>query len=347
MSEKTKTRWFVCAALFFLFAAFCLSDKAFSSDEFTRVGQANTTGTIKEFHLTAPANLAGRVNLEVGEEDVCSVEFECWAEAKNSKMAKEFTELVELHLETVDEVATLTLSTPRDAPWEGTNYAIRVNLDVYIPPDIVLETKPSSFELDITGPLKKAYIKNRYGNVQLEDVSEETDISGSYIQVEVENIEGPLDIETSYNSIRVRDADTRDGRAYLKTTYGKIEVEQFTGQLEASTVYSPIHCSGLSLLEGENQIRTMYSTIDLEIDQMEDCGLFVTNSYGNINLTVPEDLSARLRLSVGRGGKINTDRILIRPLVLDKTRLEGICGDGESNIGLQVNGIGRIQIEGR
>jgi len=347
MRVKARTFCFVFTLIFVFLAISSLLDFAFASEEYTRTAQANTSGEVREFRLITPTNLGGSVTLQVGDEDACSVEFECWARARNRKMAKEFTELVEMYLEAEDGVVTLKLITPRNAPWEGTNYAIKANLEIYVPPDIVVETKTRYFRMDISGPLTKVDVRNSYGEVRVAGVSEETSIDGSYIRVEVENIEGGLDIETSYNSIRVRDVDTKDGKAFLKTTYGKIEVEELVGQLEARTVYNPIHCSDITLLGGTNEITTVYSKIDLELEEIEDCRLTVSNSYGAINVTVPEDLSARLTLSVGRGGTINTDRILIRPLVLDKIRLEGICGDGDSEIELDMNGIGKILLRGR
>lgn len=348
LRKKLQTFWCFYVASFFLLTLFILSDIAFAFERYTRTSQAKVSGKgVEEFHLTAPRNLAGRIILQVGDEDVCLVEFECWARAKNRKMAKEFTELVEMNLEREEDVVTLKLSTPRNAPWEETNYGIGVTLDIYIPPDMVVETKTSGFDLDISGPLKKVYIKNRYGDIQLKDVFEETNISGAYNQVEVEDVEGDLDIETSYNSISVKDVDTKGRKAFLKTSYGKIEVENFSGQLEANTVYSPIHCSDLTLLGGTNEIKTVYSKIDLEFEELKDCELYVKNTYGNINVVVPRDLSARLTLTVGRGGKIHTNRILIKPLVLERTRLEGISGDGESEIELDINGIGKILVEGR
>lgn len=347
MTKRVRIPWVFFAAFFFFLVLFPLSDTAFAFDESTRVGQAETTGKIEEFRLTSPANLAGVLNLEVGEDDICSVDFECWARAKNRKMAQEFTELVEVNLEKIDEVVTLELATPRSAPWEGTNYAVKVSLDIYLPPDVVVETKTSSFELDISGPLRKTYIKNRYGSIELSDVSEETRITGSYNRVEVSELQGDLEIETSYNSISVEDVNTKGKRAFIKTSYGKIELEDFSGQLEAYTVYSPIYASNITLLGGRNEIKTVYSKVELELEGLEDAKLYVYNSYGNVDLAVPTDLSARLTLIVGRGGKINTDGILIKPQVLGKTRLEGICGDGDSEIEVDISGIGKIRLEGR
>lgn len=351
MRKKTKISCFfylIIISIIFLPGVFNWSDTAFAFERYTRTSEAKVSGEgMEEFHITAPANLAGKINMQVGEGDVCLVEFECWARAKNLKMAKEFTELVEVYVEREGEVVTLKLYTPGGAPWEGTNYGIGVTLDIYVPPDIVVESKSSGFDMDISGPLKKVYIRNRYGDIQLKDVSEETDISGTYNKVEVQDIQGNLEIETSYNLISVRDVNTKQGKAFLKTSYGKIEVEDFTGQLEANTVYSPIHCSGITLLGGPNEIKTVYSEIDLEFEEMKDCELYVNNTYGNINLWAPSDLSARLILTVGRGGKIEISGILIKPLALEKTKLEGICGDGDSDIELDIKGIGKILVEGR
>ncbi|UCB52204.1 MAG: DUF4097 family beta strand repeat protein [Candidatus Zixiibacteriota bacterium] len=347
MRAKLRTCCSFFIPILILLSIHSLSTLTIASEEYTRTATANTSGEVEEFRLIGPTNLGGSVTLQVGDEDACNVDLECWARARNRRMAEEFTELAEMHLDAENGVVTLRLVTPRDAPWEGKDYGIRANLDIYVPPDIVVEIKTRYFDMEISGPFKTVDIRNSYGEVQVVDVTEETTIDGSYSKVEVESVQGNLEIETSYNPIWIRDVDTKEGKALLKTTYGKIDVENLIGTLDASTVYNPIHCSGLTLLGGQNHIRTVYSKIDLEIDRMEDCGLSVTNSYGNINLTVPEDLSAHLRLSVGRGGTINTNRILIRPLVLDKTRLEGICGDGDSKIGLQVNGIGKILLEGR
>jgi hypothetical protein len=345
--KKLKFSWLLKSFVFLLVAGFVYGDFAWASDEYIRSGKANTTGVIKEFRLSSPPNLSGVANIEVWKDEGCNVEYECWARARNSRMAEEFTEMVEVRLETTNDMVTLTLDTPHDAPWEGTNYAIKITLDIFIPAQINLVTKTRGFQLDIAGPLRRVDIRNTYGEIRLTNVLEETAIDGSYNKVEVENIKGDLDIETSYNLISVENVDTDGGKAYLKTSYGKIEVDDFKGQLEAFTVYSPIQASNLILLGGANEIKTVYSEIDLQLDEIEDSRLYLSNSYGNIEIIVPEDLSARLALSVGRGGKINTDRILVKPEVIERTRLEGICGDGDSEIEVNISGIGKILVEGR
>lgn len=318
-----------------------------AAEDYTRSAEAEVSGKIRKFQLYTPGNLGGEVVIVTGEEDICQADFECWARAKNSKMAQEFTELVEMSMDITDQVATLRLTTPRDAPWEGSDYAIKTTLEVSIPSGIEVETKTRHFKLDISGPLEKVFVENDFGEILVVDVTEETSIRGTYNKVEVEELQGKVDIETSYNNIRAADIDTKGGLASFETIHAGVEVEDFTGQLQAKTAYAPLNLSHLNLIKGRNEITTMHSTINIELKEIEDSQLLVTNAYGNINLQAPEDLSAKLTFIVGRGGKIETNRIPIRPEVLQKTRLEGICGDGDSQIELEIEGIGRILLEGR
>ena len=344
----------LCVAEFFLgpvnwiFNDLVWARRGFGHEEYRLSSQLKVSAKgAKELHINAPNNLGGSINLQVWDEDNCLVKFECWARANTEKKAKDFVNMVDLDLEREEDLVELKLTTPHPALWEGTNYGIKANLDIFIPEDFILKTKTFSFDLDIRGPLKKVDIENKYGKTYVKDVSENTRIDGSYNKVDIENIQGDLKVNTSYNSIYARNVDTKRGKASFKTIYGKIDLEDIKGQIEAETIYSPIYASDIGLLGGVNKIQTVYSKIDLELEEIEECELYVKNTYGNINLSVPEDVSARWTLTVDRGGKIHTTGILITPTVLKKTRLEGICGQGESKIEINIDGIGKILLEGK
>lgn len=347
MRKGLKAPLFFCLLILCSLMFFSLSVVSWGSEEYVRSAQGNVSGEIAKLQLYSPGNLAGSVTIQTGDDKVCQVELECTARARNSKMAQEFTELVEMKLDMTDRVVTLRFTTPRNAPWEGTDYAIKVMLDVYVPPGIDVETKTRHFDLDVEGPLRQAFVENDFGDITVINISEETRISGTYNKVVVEDLQGTVDVETSANSIRAENIDTEGQGASFETNYAEIKVDDFSGQLRVVTSYAPLHLSGLNLIGGRNEIATSHSRIDLDLEGMEDSKLYVTNSYGNINLQAPEDLSARLIFTVGRGGKIETNRILIKPQILQKTRLEGICGEGDSEIEAKVDGIGRILLEGR
>jgi len=348
MRNQRIASYFLPTLLIILMGILIFSPPVLCSEEYTQNSQAQVSAKgANEFRLITPANLGGQVYLEVWDEDDCMVKFKIWARANTPEKAKKFADMVALDLDREKEVVNLNLTTPHPAPWEGSNFGINATLYIFIPHNFTIETKTQAFDLDITGPIQKIDIQSQYGNIQVSDISEETRITATYGQVDVENIRGGLNVETSYNSISVRNVETKDEKALLKTSYGKIDVERFEGQLEASTVYSPIDASDITLIDGTNMFKTVYSKIDLDIADIKDAQLYVQNTYGNVNLVVPEDLSARLKFTVGRGSKITTRGIIIRPTVLNQTTLEGICGEEESEIEIDINGIGQIQFEGR
>jgi len=327
---------------------FCFTAITFAVEDYTLTSQSKiSVRGADRFILTAPANLGGQIYLEVWDEEDCQVKSKVWAKANTQEKAQQFTGMVDLALERNDDLVTLKLTTPHPAPWEGSNFGIEASLYIFLPRNFEVETKTQGFDLDLSGPFTKVSIQNQYGDIQVSDVSKETNITGSYDQVEIKNIQGELNIETSYNSILAQDIDTKDNQAYLKTSYGKINVERFEGQLEANTVYGNIYASDITLRGGRNEIKTVYSKIELDLTEIEDATLFVNNTYGNIDVVASPDLSARLLLTVGRGGKIHTSGIIIQPTELNKTTLEGICGDGDSEIEISIEGIGQIVLEGR
>jgi hypothetical protein len=334
--------------LVFIPTFFCFSANTYAIEDYTLSSSAViSAGGADRFILTTPANLGGQIYMEVWDQENCQVKFKVWAKANTQEKARQFTDMVDLSLERNEDLVTLKLTTPHPAPWEGSNFGIEASLYIFLPRNFEVETRTHGFDLDFSGPFSKVDIQNQYGNIQVNDVSEETNITGSYDQVEVKNIQGELNIETSYNSILAQDIDTKDSQANLKTSYGKINVERFEGQLEANTVYGNIYASDITLRGGRNEIKTVYSKIELDLTKIEDATLFVNNTYGNIDVVASPDLSARLLLTVGRGGKIRTSGIIIQPTELNRTTLEGTCGDGDSEIEITIEGIGQIVLEGR
>jgi hypothetical protein len=344
--KRLRVPFLLCFSIFLLLFE-NTSATAASSEEYTRSASGNVAGEIKKLQLYTPGNLGGAVTIQTGEDEVCLVDMQCWARAKNQKMAQEVTELVEMKLDMTDQVVTLRLTTPRSAPWEGTDYGIKATLEVYVPSDIVVETKTRGFVLDISGPLDEVSVESDFGEIRLTEVSDRTEVSGTYNKVELENLRGQVDVETSYNSIRAVDIDTQGRMATFQTSYAGIRVEDLTGQLRAATSYAPVQVSGLELIGGRNQITTVHDRIDVSLTGMEESQLVLTNTFGDVDMQVPADLSVRLIFTVGSGGKIETDGILITPQVLQKIRLEGICGQGDSEIEADIQGIGRILLEGR
>jgi len=280
----------------------------------------------------------------------------------------------------------LRVLTPAKAPWEGKNESAGVNLSINVPPNFTIDSKSSFSTVDLIGPLAGAFIGNEYGDISVADVNGQIDINSSYSKIELSrivglvnieadysgiegndielrgargafstsygaveltNIKGSLEVNTSYNAISISQVDAGDGNIVLRTSYGRIDADDVIGELICETSFSNVNLRRLNLPRGLSSIETKYSTIDVEVASIGDAKLTINNTYNNVNLSLPQNVSARVSLMVDRGGKIHTRGFPIKPVSLDRNHLEGIIGDGRSLIEVTVDGIGEINLSGR
>lgn len=281
----------------------------------------------------------------------------------------------------------LRVLSPTKAPWEGKDAGVRVRLSIKVPSNFKINSNNSYSQISITGPLGDISVSNEFGAISASDIKGEVLIKTSYSDIKLEkivgdvdvqtsysnifaedvifsenpglfetnagmitlkNIKGPLEANTSFDSILASDLETSEGSIVLRTTYGKIEGRNISGELICETSYNPIELTDIAFTHGANSIATRYSPIKVNMNKiLNNARLTINNTYNSIDLMLPQDISTRLTLAVDRGGKIHTVGIPIKPLVIEKTRLEGLIGDGRALVELNVDGIGEINIKSR
>ncbi len=344
---KKLTAVFLASVLTLASFFFQTEKKAYALETYSTQKELRVSSSgVETLKVRTPKNLSGEILLHTwGKPDIL-VKYEKEIRASNVEKAKEFAQMVDVDLEKLEDEAELEINTPFRAPWEGKSYQVNLNLEFFVPEDLDLEAYTSNFDLAIYGPLKKVDLSSSYGKVVVEGVKENTQIKTAYGEVNVADINGEVDIETSYKPIRAERIDTKGRSAFLRTNHEKIEIEKFKGALEVETSYAPIIAKKLSLIDGENRLENLHSEIELEIDSFSSSELEIDNSFGDVNISLPPNSSFELSLSVGAGGKIHTRGLVITPKLIERTRLKGICGEGESLIEVFVNGIGEINLQG-
>lgn len=337
--------------LFFLFSNFTHPhiiwlNKAFaySYDEDSGTLKIAASGA-RELSLETPGNIRGKIRIQAWEKDEVIVEYEKESKADNQREARRFLELIEIDLDRSADIITLEISTSRHAPWEGTDKNARLNLDVFIPESFSLTCESRCFDYDISGPLMHVQIQSDYSRIHIEEVEGETNIETSYGGVEAKNLSGGVNIETSYGPILLTDVYAHNKTIYLETAYDKIDIIRVKGNIKARTNYSPILATDLELVDGASSFETVYNKIDLKMKELKDCDLYIENTYGNVSLGLPPDVSAEISFSIDPGGRIETSGLPILVESIDQTSLEGILGQGESKIEVDVGGIGKILLE--
>jgi hypothetical protein len=80
---------------------------------------------------------------------------------------------------------------------------------------------------------------------------------------------------------------------------------------------------------------------------MDEGQVVVTNRQEDVDISVPDSLSAFFTLSVDEGGVIKASNFSFTPDLVQRSRLSLQSGDGRADIRGSVKGSGNIYVRGR
>jgi hypothetical protein len=354
-----------------------------TSEESGKLTQATSGQTI--FAIQGSQNLNGSIKILSGSENEINLTYKKWARAGSESQAKQFLELIKLSLQPIENnKVTLSIDTPTQAPWQGSNYGVSLDIFIELPEKMKIEGDLHFMKLEVRGPFAAVTIKSEFSALSLEDIAGPIDIATTYAAInlagitgtikaetrngsieasdikvpmgsaifqntigtiKLSNISGPVEAYTTYSAINACDINAADGSVVLRTTYSPINASDVSGELVCETSFSPINLDDVALTHGQSKIETSYSPIIANFKEISDCQLFINTTYSNIGLELPPNTSSQIVANVDEGGKIHASDLPIIPTFLGATRLEGSLNDGQSRIELKVGGIGEINIE--
>jgi hypothetical protein len=338
------------------------------------------------FEIRGSRNLNGSIKIIPQQADEANVSYKKWAEADDKTQARLFLDLIDLKLVSEDDRTILSILTPSDSPWEGSDYHVSLDIIVLLPEKTRIVGDLHFMKFFVRGPFNGIDLKSGFSEIDLQDINGPVDIVTSFAAIRLTGINGSINAETrygaidasgirvplgsaifkntgqtiklsdikgpveaynSYSPIEASDIEDREGSLVFRTSYSPIKIENISGEIICETSYSPIDASNCKLLHGQSKFETSYSPINIKLSIADGSELFIYNSYNDINLAIPSSISAQLAATVDEGGRIHTSDLPIKPTFLDATRLEGRLGDGNGRIELKVSGIGSIDIEGQ
>lgn len=346
-----------------------------------------TVGGRSHFVIKADVNVSGKIQVISIQTANIRVSYKITARAESKTEANRYLDLVDIRLDTERyEKAFLEILAPSFVPWGGTNYSVNVDLLLEIPEKISIEGECRFMDIDIVGPFRDIELDCEHSSISLNKITGSAIVNTTNSEINIKSIKGDLRAETSNGPIYVEDAEIESGNALLETVNGEINLRKIQGSIEAYTTYSPIKAVDVDASEGSVVLRTNYAPIDVsnisgeiicetdyapitltnsssnhghskietsyapikaDFNTLENCDIYFLSEYNDIELILPAEVSARLVASVNKGGRIHTRGVGIKPVQLDPNRLEGILGDGDARIELNVNGVGNIEILGR
>lgn len=338
------------------------------------------------FEIRGSTNLAGVIRILSRQIGDVNITFDKWARASSEAESRRFLDLIDFKLRVIDDRVIFKILSPSHAPWEGSDHKIRVEIFVELPEKMSIEGESNFMQLNIGGPFQGVDMKSgfsavaverifgpveivtTYGNIQLHAIkgrlraeTQNGKIAASDIiipsgyallrsangMIRLENVQGPVEAYTSYAEIIAIDIEAPEGSVVLRTSYAPIKVRKVKGELICETSYGPVEVFEASLNHGHSRFETNHAPIVARFEEISNCEVYIANDYNNVDLSLPQDISAILVAGVGEGGRIYTRNLSLQPTVLDLTRLEAVLGDGDSRIEVKVSGIGSINVDGQ
>ncbi|MBN2281421.1 MAG: hypothetical protein JXQ65_12645 [Candidatus Marinimicrobia bacterium] len=193
-----------------------------------------------------------------------------------------------------------------------------------------------------------AKVSSRNGNIRLENVAGEAKVQGEFGEITIKNIDGNLNIRSQNGQITAENVmgnlhvDNSFAENILRDIHGTSEITSNNGKIILTHAFQPITISNsfaatvLSDISPQIKIETVNGDVKISELKSADIDIGISNSFGEIDLEIPENYQGSYDLSTNFG-KIYLDQISGDRTYYKKT------GDSEESIKL-VNTNGNIKI---
>ncbi len=341
---------FFCLILSLLFVSdtkaqqiFQVNDNLYKTREIKKTLPLSKESNIK---IQAAMGLSGSIKIETTEEDVATIIYVKKAKHKSKSKAIDFIDIISVEFELTHNGLRLDLRAPNPAPWSETNNSGSVEVLLIIPEFCNLEFDAQAFDIDAEGPFDSFILPTSYGRIYLENVVNKVEITSTNRKVTARNLSGSVYISTSHATLQVDKVYSPQNKIELRNDRGDIKISDIKGELNVKNSYGRIDVRKYHPMGSYNYIRSSNGPITIEIDEFSTNKLLVTNSYEDIEILIPDNISSQISLAVEEGNKIEVSDITTKPDFIQSNRLNLIAGEGKATINSSVRGHGNIYFRG-
>jgi hypothetical protein len=220
-----------------------------------------------------------------------------------------------------------------------------IDAELVLPAGFSVTMEAVYYDLVARGPLRKVEVPSSLGRFDVADVSESVILSTKNRRVALENISGEISVSTANSSLIATNLSSGGKPAVLRNESGEIIVEGFTGEINVKNDFGRTVIRDFSPSGHGSFIRGSSGPIELEIVEMFEGQLVVSNRYEDINIIVPDTLSAYFSLAVDDGLIEAVSFPFVADLV-ERDRLSLSSGAGDAEIVASIRGEGNIYVRG-
>lgn len=320
-----------------------LPNGIYSTDTLTAAVAAGDGTTI---YVKSAINLAGSLTVKGVAADGLKVAFVKQAKAASMSQAIDFIDLVAVTAYEGPNSAYVEFRAPNPAPWSGTDYSGRIEAVLLAPEGASVEIDAYYYDVSVEGPLAGLVIPESLGQLDISDITENLEVATANRRINLENISGRISAATSNSALSARTIKCLQSQARFRNEGGDIQIIDFEGAINAKNDFGRITIEDFRPRGQSSFIRNSSAPIMIEISDMAEGQLVVSNRHEDIDISIPDTLSAYFSLTVGDNGVIETSGFPVRSELVERNRLNLISGDGKVDINGSVRGEGNIYIRG-
>ena len=299
-----------------------------------------------EINIKSASGLSGSLNIVAAEANEVRVAYTKRAKADSRSQAIDFIDLISVNVVAKPTRIYVELRAPNPAPWSETAWSGRVEATVFVPYDCSIEVDASMFDVTARGPLKSLVIPESFGRLDIAGVAGKLDVAAVNRRITLSDIQGEIWATTTNQSLVAEGIVSRDGQARFRNEAGEIRIIDFEGALNAKNSLGRITIEDFRPGGQSSFIRSSSAPIVLEITSMTEGQLVINNRHEDIDITIPESISAFFALTVGEDGAIQASGFPFATEMVRHNRLNLISGEGAVDISGTIKGEGTIYIRG-
>ena len=300
----------------------------------------------KKILIRSAASLSGSLRIETATGETVSLSYRIQARTEGRKKGIDYIDLISVNLAPIADEIRIEMRAPNPAPWEEDVEAGLVLVDLVVPPDCAIDIEAVSFDVTAKGPFKEIVIPSSMGRLEVSDVYGKLDVATANQRVSLQSISGEISASTTNANLTARSLSCGERPARLRNESGDIKIESVEGELNIRNRYGRTEISKFTPTGGGSFVRSSSGPVLVDIAGMTDGRLVIINEYEDVELRLPDNLSAALALTVDEDGTIDVSQIQFVADLVEHNHLNLRLGQGIGSISASVRGKGNILVRG-
>ena len=313
-------------------------------------GELKATATItpqKRVSVRSAVSLSGSLKIATSQSETVSLMYRVQARAGNREKGIDYVDLISVNVTAkVDEVR-IEMRAPNPAPWEEDAEAGLVIAQLTVPPSCLVELDAVAFDISAKGPFREMLIPSSMGRLDISGVDGKLDISTANQRILLQDISGEISASTTNANLTARRLNCEGRQARIRNESGDIKIESVKGELNVRNRYGRTEISGFTPTNGGSYVRCSSGPVLIDVAGMTDGRLAISNEYEDVELRVPESISAALALTVDDDGTIDASQLKFVADLVEHNHLSLRLGQGIGSISASIRGKGNILVRGK